>query len=85
MLLHIYTAYQSLMRSKLQSLVPLLHVYTVYVHYTLIFTALSHIKSPNLLNASSMADFSAIGHFLKLSHTLHLHTSRVCLLSRPQS
>jgi hypothetical protein len=50
------------------------------VHYTPIFTALSHIKSPNLLNASSLADFSAIGHFHRLSHTVanakfSLHTA----------
>jgi hypothetical protein len=60
----------------------LLHVYTVYVHYTLIFTALSHIKSPNLLSASSLTDFSAIGHFHRLSHTVAhakslLHTAKL--------
>jgi hypothetical protein len=37
-----------------------LHVYTVYVHYTL-----------------SLADFSAINYCLKLSQTLHLHTSKL--------
>jgi hypothetical protein len=42
----------------------------VYVHYTLIFAALSHIKSPNLLSTSLLADFSAIKYYLKLSHTV---------------
>jgi hypothetical protein len=28
----------------------------------------------------TLADFSAINYCLKLSHTLHLHTSHVCLL-----
>jgi hypothetical protein len=28
---------------------PLLHVYTVYVHYTLILTALQHTKSPTTI------------------------------------
>jgi hypothetical protein len=74
-----------LTRSWLHSHITLLHVYTVYKHYTLIFTALLHIKSPNWLTTSSLADFSAIGHFHRLSHTFHLHTSRVCLLSRPHS
>jgi hypothetical protein len=46
-----------------------LHVYTVYKHYTLIFTALLHIKSPNWVNMPSLADFSAINYCLKLSHT----------------
>jgi hypothetical protein len=38
-LLHVYTII-ILIRSRLQSLIPLSHVYTAYVHYTLIFTAL---------------------------------------------
>jgi hypothetical protein len=38
-LLRVYTIIL-LTRSWLQSLITLLHVYTVYVHYTLIFTAL---------------------------------------------
>jgi hypothetical protein len=33
----------------------------------------------------TLADFSAIDYFPKLSQTLHLHASRVCLLSRPHS
>jgi hypothetical protein len=33
----------------------------------------------------TLADFSAINHCLKLSHTLHLYTSHVCLLLRPHS
>jgi hypothetical protein len=33
----------------------------------------------------TLAEFSAINYYLKLSHTLHLYTSRVCLLSRPHS
>jgi hypothetical protein len=73
---HNYTPYTFVTKP----LVPLLHVYTVYVHYTLIFTALSHIMSPNLLNASSLDDFSAIGYFYRLSHTVahaksSLHTA----------
>jgi hypothetical protein len=44
-LLRVYTII-ILIRSWLQSLIPLLHVYPVYEHYTLIFTALLHIKSP---------------------------------------
>jgi hypothetical protein len=68
-LLRIYTII-ILTRSWLQSLIPLLHVYTAYKPYTLIFTALLHIKSPNLLNASSLANFSAIGHFHRLSHSV---------------
>jgi hypothetical protein len=83
-LLRVYTII-ILTRSWLKSLIPRLHVYTVYVHYTLIFSALLHIKSPIWLNTPSLADFSAIEYYLKLSHTLHLHTSRVCLLSRPHS
>jgi hypothetical protein len=78
-LLRVYTII-ILIRSWLQSLIPLLHIYTAYKHYTLIFTALLHIKSPNWLNTPSLADFSAINYCLKLSHT-----SRVCLLSRPHS
>jgi hypothetical protein len=68
-LCYIYTAY-NLTRSWLQSLIPLLQFYRVYKHYTLIFTALLHIKSPNLLNTSLLADFSAINYYLKLSHTV---------------
>jgi hypothetical protein len=66
-----------LTRSWLQSLFPLLHVYTAYKPYTLIFTALLHIESPNRLTTSSLADLSAINYCLKLSHTLHLHTSKL--------
>jgi hypothetical protein len=83
-LLHMYPGYNH-KRSRLQSLIPLLHVYTVYVHYALVFTALLHINSPNSLNTSSLAEFSANSHYHWLSHTLHLHTSRGCLLSRPHS
>jgi hypothetical protein len=32
----------------------------------------------------TLADFSPINYCLKLSQTLHLHTSHVCLLLRPQ-
>jgi glucose-6-phosphate-specific signal transduction histidine kinase len=66
--LRVYTVI-ILTRSWLQSLSPLLHVDTVYMHYTLIFTALLHLRSPNLLCAFSLADFSAIGHHW-LSHTV---------------
>jgi hypothetical protein len=71
-----------LIRSWLQSLIPLLHVYTVYVHYTLILTALLHIKSPNLLSASSLADFSPNSHYHWLPHTVahaksSLHTAKL--------
>jgi hypothetical protein len=74
--LRVYTL-TILIRSWLLSLIPLLHVYTVYVHYTAAFTALLHIKS-------SLTDFSTINYCLKLSHTLHLlspiETSLVGLL-----
>jgi hypothetical protein len=66
-LLHMYTAYNHL---YVRNYNHLFHVYTVYVHYTLIFTALSHIKSPNVLSTSSLADFCAVGHFHRLSHTV---------------
>jgi hypothetical protein len=36
-----------LIGGKLQSLISLLHVYTIYKLYALIFTALLHIKSLN--------------------------------------
>jgi hypothetical protein len=54
------------------------------------FTRLTilHVRNYNHILHSytfTMADFSAINYYLKLSHTLHLHTSRVCLLSRPRS
>jgi hypothetical protein len=66
-------------RSYLRSLIPLLHVYTVYKPYSLIFTALLHIKSPNLLTTSSLAHFSVIGHFHRLSHTVaHAKSSTHC-------
>jgi hypothetical protein len=46
-------------------------VIQVSLNYTLpILTALQHIKSLNLLNMSSLADFSAINYYLKLSHTV---------------
>jgi hypothetical protein len=53
-----------------------------------IFTALLHIKSPNLLSVSSLVDFSAIGHFHRLSRTVahaksSLHTAK--LLPRSHS
>jgi hypothetical protein len=68
-LLRVYTII-ILTRSWLQSLITLLHIYTVYVHYTLIFTALLHIKSPNWLTTSSLADFSPNSHYHWLSHTV---------------
>jgi hypothetical protein len=80
-LLRVYTLV-ILARSELQSLIPLLHVYTIYKQYTLIFTALLHIKSPNLLNTSSLADFSAIGHFHRLSHTFANAKSSIHTASR---
>jgi hypothetical protein len=54
------------------------------------FTQLTiiHVRNYNYLFHSytfTLADFSASDYYLKLSHTLHLHTSRICLLSRPHS
>jgi hypothetical protein len=86
--LRVYTII-TLARSELQSLIPLLHVYTVYVHYTLIFTALLHIKSPNWPTTSSLLGFSPNSHYHWLSHTvahakssLHLRNSRRHLTPR---
>jgi hypothetical protein len=69
------------------------HVTTITHNYFLCcatFTQLtiSHVRNCNHLFHSytfTRADFSASDYYLKLSHTLHLHTSRVCLLSRPHS
>jgi hypothetical protein len=54
------------------------------------FTRLTilHVRNYNHILHSytfTLADFSAVNYCLELSHTLHLHTSRVCLLSRPHS
>jgi hypothetical protein len=65
-----------------KQLIPLLYVYTVYKHYTLIFTALLDIKSPNWLNTSSLAGFSAINCYLKLSHTVAHAMSSIPTASR---
>jgi hypothetical protein len=71
----------------LQSLIPLLHVYTVYVHYTLIFTVLLHIKSPNWLTTSSLLGFSPNSHYHWLSHTVDqesLQFTARCSLTSPE-
>jgi hypothetical protein len=72
----------TLIRSWLQSLIPLLHVYTVCVHYTLIFTALLHLRSPNRLTTFSLLGFSPNSHYHWLSHTVahaksSLHTAKL--------
>jgi hypothetical protein len=40
------------------------------------------MKSPNLLNAPSLADFSAINNYLKLSHTVAHPKSSIPTASR---
>jgi hypothetical protein len=59
-----------------QLFITLCHIYTAYSH-TLVTTITYYTLT--------LADFSATNYCLKLSHTLHLHTSRVWLLSGPHS
>jgi hypothetical protein len=73
-------------------LIPLLQSQPHVTTITIISYAVSHLHSlqsytfvtyNHLLHSYTftLADFSASNYYLKLSHTLHLHTSRVCLLN----
>jgi hypothetical protein len=56
--------------------------------YTCTQLTIIRVRDYNHLSHSytfTLADFSAINYWLKSSHTIHLHTSRVCVLSRPHS
>jgi hypothetical protein len=65
-------------------LIRLLQSHTHNYNHTIISYAVSHLHSLQFYTFT-LADFSASKYYLKLSHTLHLHTSRVCLLLRPHS